>query len=147
MRFRVLQSPLRTSISHQPVISVDYLPTIAAATGVKLPAERTIDGQDLSPLFASRDGFERENLYWHFPHYRGRGVVPYSIIRQGDWKLIKWYEGPRYELYNLAEDLSETKDLAANMPQQVEMLDTQLGKWLAEAGANLPKLNPNYAGK
>jgi len=48
---------------------------------------------------------DRNTLFWHFPHYRHE-PEPYSIIREGDWKLIKFWEGPK-ELYNLKEDLSE----------------------------------------
>ncbi|MCK4966377.1 sulfatase, partial [bacterium] len=86
----------------------------------------------------------REALFWHFPHYRGRGVVPYSIIRAGEWKLIKRYEGKTFELYNLNDDIEEKFDLADKMKDKVNNLDLELTKWLKGAGAKIPKENPNY---
>jgi len=62
---------------------------------------------------------EREALFWHFPHYRGKDVVPYSIVRAGDWKLIKRYEGKTFELFNLRDDLGETTDLSETYPEKV----------------------------
>jgi len=54
----------------------------------------------------------RDTLYWHLPHYWGPDncVDPYSAMRQGDWKLIHWYEDDRVELYSLEDDLSEEND-------------------------------------
>jgi len=126
-----------------PVSSIDYFPTILEAAGVKPPQDRAIDGESIIPLLAQSGTLGRESLFWHFPHYRGR-VVPYSIIRKGDWKLIKRYEGRKYELYNLKDDLSEQHDLSDRMPQKVERLDKELAVWLKDTGAKLPKPNPDY---
>jgi len=129
-----------------PVTSVDYFPTICEAAGVPLPKDRAIDGESLLPLLKGTGGLKRDALYWHFPHYRGR-IHPYSIIRQGDWKLIRWHEGPTWELYNLADDLSETNDLAPAMPEKVRALDARLMAHLREVGAKMPKPNPDYTPK
>ena len=131
------------SVSHEPVISVDYFPTICGAAGMKLPAGRTIDGESLLPLLTGTGKLKREAIFWHFPHYRG-GVYPYSIIRAGDWKLLKRYDGKEFELYNLAKDLSETTDLAEKMPAKVKELDAKLVAHLNAAGAKLPRPNPDY---
>jgi len=130
--------------SDTPIISVDYFPTICAAAGVDLPAGRTIDGVDIRPVLDGTGKLGREAIYWHFPHYRGRGIPPYSIVRAGDWKLIKRYDGRRFELFNLADDLGETTDLAEKMPEKVKQLDAMLIAFLKDAGAKLPKPNPNY---
>ena len=87
----------------------------------------------------------RDDLLWHFPHYR-HAPGPYSIIRQGNHKLIKFWGGP-FELYDLKEDLGEARNLAATMPKRVSELDTLLLKRLKETGARLPRENPDYAGK
>jgi hypothetical protein len=87
----------------------------------------------------------RSAIYWHFPHYR-HSPGPYSIIRAGDWKLIKWYEGG-FELYNLKTDLSESTNLANTMESKVKELDRQLSSELSRIGAKIPKPNPNYASK
>jgi len=133
------------SVSHEPVTSVDYFPTICEAAGVPLPRDRDIDGVSLLRHLKSGGAkkMDRESLYWHFPHYRG-DVVPYSIIRAGDWKLIKRYEGKAFELFNLKSDLSEKEDLSETMPQKVKELDSKLTEWLQAAGAKLPRPNPDY---
>jgi arylsulfatase A len=139
------------TISREPVISVDYFPTICELAGVQIPRDlgpegRAIDGVSLVEHLKS-DGakkLDREAIFWHFPHYRGK-IVPYSIIRAGDWKLIKRYEGKAFELFNLRQDLSEENDLSQEMPDKVGQLDAKLTEWLRTTGAKLPKPNPNYA--
>jgi arylsulfatase A-like enzyme len=132
--------------SDEPVTSVDFFPTICEATGIKLPPDREIDGISLIPVLNQSDKLNRDALFWHFPHYRGKDVVPYSIIRSGDWKLIKRYQGKMYELFNLKSDLSETTDLSEKMPEKVRVLNTKLIQWLEDIGAKLPKKNPKYRG-
>ncbi|HUS91114.1 MAG TPA: sulfatase [Phycisphaerae bacterium] len=132
------------SLSGVPVTSVDYFPTILAAAGVKPPAGRVLDGVSLLPVLKGTGGLKRDAIYWHFPHYRGQ-IFPYSIIREGDWKLIRRYDGTQFELYNLKDDLSETTDLAAKMPEKVQALDAKLTAWLQHTGAKVPRPNPDYA--
>jgi arylsulfatase A-like enzyme len=79
-------------------------------------------------------------LFWHFPHYWGEDRVgPWSAIRSGDWKLIRFYEDSRHELYNITVDESETNDLAALRPDVVGPLSLKLDAWLKETGAKLPR--------
>ncbi|MDT8304157.1 MAG: sulfatase-like hydrolase/transferase, partial [Sedimentisphaerales bacterium] len=133
------------TVSHEPVTSVDYFPTICHAVGVPLPNDRDIDGVSLLDHLKSNGTMElnRYALYWHFPHYRGN-VVPYSIIREGGWKLIKRYEGRPFELFNLKSDISEENDLSEIYPTKTRQLDAKLRRWLRLTGAKLPILNPNY---
>ena len=133
------------TISNEPVTSVDYFPTICQAAGVPLPNDRDIDGVSLLGHLKSNGTRElnRHALYWHFPHYRGK-IVPYSIIREGSWKLIKRYEGKPFELFNLKSDLSEENDLSKIYPTKTRQLDAKLRRWLRLTGAKLPKPNPNY---
>jgi len=133
------------SVCETPVISVDFFPTICRAAGVTPPADREIDGEDLTPLLTRTGKLKRQAIYWHFPHFRGRGIPPYSIIRQGDWKLLKRYAGsPKFELFNLTEDLSEKKDLAPEMPEKVKELDAKLAAALKKQGAKIPRVNPDH---
>jgi arylsulfatase A len=133
------------SVSNVPICSIDLLPTIAAATGAKLPG-RVLDGVDLTPLLRGTGGLKRKTLYWHFPHYWwGTRIKPYSIIRDGDWKLIRNYEDARLELFDLAADLGEKTDLAAKMPKKAAELNAKLTAWLKDVGAKLPKPNPQAA--
>jgi arylsulfatase A len=134
------------AVSPVPVTSVDYFPTICGAVGLKTPDGLAIDGVDLMPVLKGEDSLGREDLFWHFPHYRGR-IMPYSIIRSGKWKLLKRYVGKPYELFNLAEDIGEKEELAEKMPDKVKELDAKLVEWLKKTGAKVPKPNPDYAGK
>ena len=133
------------SISNVPVSSIDYFPTICAAAGVALPSKNIIDGLDLKPLMKGKGSLGRKDLFWHFPHYRGR-VKPYTIIRSGPWKLIKRYDGTEYELFNLAQDIGEADELSKQIPVKVKELDAKILKWLQTTGAKVPKLNPEYVG-
>ena len=128
--------------SAEPVTSVDYFPTIAEVTGLDLPEGRAIDGLSLAKHLSSqgKQKLARDAIYWHFPHYR-HNPGPYSIIREGDWKLIKFYEGPM-ELFDLKNDLGETKNLASEMPEKVKVLESRLLAHLKSVGAKMPKPNP-----
>lgn len=129
-----------------PAVSVDLFPTLLEIAGLPLPEDRAIDGVSLLPVLKQTGGLDRDALYWHFPHYRfARG--PYAVVRSGDWKLIKWYQGNELELFNLADDLGETKDLSAEMPERVRQLDGKLTAWLKSTGAKLPRPNPDFAAK
>ncbi len=134
-------------ISDEPVCSIDIFPTVVEAAGAKAPSDRAIDGLSLMPHLKSGGTAKllRDDLLWHFPHYR-HAPGPYSIIRQGNHKLIKFWGGP-FELYDLKEDLGEARNLAAALPKRVSELDTLLLKRLKETGARLPRENPDYAGK
>ncbi len=128
-----------------PVTSIDFFPTLCELAGRELPEDRPVDGVSIVPLLRRSGRVERDALFWHFPHYRG-SLEPYSIVRQGDWKLIRFYASGRRELYNLAEDLSEQHDLADQMPEKVRQLDQVLSEWLESVGAKMPRPNPNYRG-
>lgn len=130
--------------SPEPVSSVDYLPTICDATGTKLPSTE-IDGMSLLPLLQSggNESLSRDAIYWHFPHYRHK-PGPYSIIRAGDWKMIRWYEG-QVELYNLADDLGEQNNLVQSHGEKAAELDKMLSNELKRIGAKLPRPNPDYS--
>ncbi|MBT3540374.1 MAG: sulfatase-like hydrolase/transferase [Opitutae bacterium] len=127
-----------------PVSSIDLFPTIMEATGTALPKDRPIDGLSLTNHLNSggKKSPKRETLIWHFPHYR-HAPGPYSIIRKGDIKLIKFWEGI-YELYDLKNDLGEANNLAESKPEMVKKLETELIARLKADGAKLPINNPEF---
>jgi len=133
------------AISREPVTSVDYLPTICELAGVKPSADRQIDGLSLVDHLKSNGTAKlgRDAIFWHFPHYRDE-IVPYSIVRNGCWKLIRRYEGNTFELFNLEDDISETKNLSKKMAEKVEQLNARLSAWLRDTGAKLPRPNRAY---
>ena len=128
---------------HTPVISMDFFPTILDMAGLDLPPGQVIDGLSLLPLVEGST-LEREQLFWHFPHYHGSAWTPGSAIRKGDWKLVEFYDYEKTELYNLAQDIGEQQNLAAEMPAKVTELKQLLRVALTESGAKLPALNPDF---
>jgi arylsulfatase A-like enzyme len=121
-----------------PIIQLDILPTALAAAGAPADAEAKLDGVNLLPyLTGENDERPHETLYWRFGNQ--------WAIRHGDWKLVvAGRSDPAGELYNLAEDKSESKNLAADMPEKVRELKTLYDKWNAEqAEPSAPKERPN----
>jgi arylsulfatase A-like enzyme len=116
--------------SDLPVITYDLFPTILDWAGAEIPADyaSTVEGRDLVPLLTGRGSTEEltnRALFWHQPHYwgvRGPGIFPYSAIRFDRWKLIYRHGDRGFELYDLAADLGETRDLAAADPERVQGL-------------------------
>lgn len=127
------------SLCDQIVTSVDFLPTLCEAARTNPPADRPIDGLSLMPALRQQRPLQRDAVYWHFPHYRGDDVVPYSIIRAGHWKLIRRYQDKEFELFNLNDDPREANDLASRLPQKTRELHQQLDRWLADCNAMLPR--------
>lgn len=125
---------------HTPVVSTDLYHTITQATRVKPKQDLIDDGCDWSGLVDGRAStIERETLYFHYPHYYHAPVsTPASAIRDGDWKLIQFYEDQHVELFNLQADPSEQHDLAANKPEKSRALRQKLQTWLTAVDANLP---------
>ena len=124
------------SVCDLPVSTVDVLPTVCALTKTTLP-KNEIDGRDISPSLYHKK-IKEVPLFWHFPHYRTPDVVPYSIIRDGDWKLIKRYEGVEFELFNLIKDPFEQTDLSKSKPDKVKEMNRKLEIWLKDTHAKMP---------
>lgn len=130
----------------EPVNSVDFYPTLLKVAGVAPPEDYALSGTSLVPVLRDATAsLDREALYWHFPGYLqayGPGdwrTTPVSVVRSGPWKLLKFYEGNRVELYNLEEDVGETKNLARKRPEPRERLLEQLNRWLNRTGAPRPE--------
>lgn len=84
-------------------------------------------------------------MIWHYPHYGNQGGRPSSIIREGDWKLIHYYEDTTQVLYNIKNDLSETNDLSSQHPERVNALSQKLFDYLEKVNAKFPKIDPEYS--
>jgi arylsulfatase A-like enzyme len=125
-----------------PVISNDFYPTLLELAGLPPMPQQHRDGVSLVPLL--RGGkLPRRDLFWHYPHYSNQGGGPCGAIRAGDWKLIEWFEDGRLELFNLRDDLSESKNVAAKNPVKVKQLRARLAAWRKEVNALLPTPNAN----
>jgi arylsulfatase A len=128
----------------EPVITMDLYPTVAelSRSGAAVPP---MDGLSLVPLLKNPEAtLERDALYWHYPHYHPGGATPYSAIRSGNYRLVEFYEDGHQELYNLANDVSETNDLAQKEPSKLRELKSKLDAWRASVGAQPPSPNPDY---
>lgn len=133
-----------TTQSEVPVIGTDLFPTLAAITNSNIRYIRNIDGVNIAPLLFGAPSIKREALYWHYPHYHSEGATPYTSIRQGDYKLILFYEDGKMELYNLKNDLGEQHNLVDKEPKMAATLLKKMTEWKRTAGAQDPLINPKY---
>jgi arylsulfatase A-like enzyme len=131
------------SISNEPVVSMDFFPTMLELAGLPPKPNLHADGRSLLPELNGEKGKAR-SLYWHYPHYHGSTWRPGASIRDGDWKLIKFYDYEKVELYNLENDPSESKDLSKQNPDKTQKLENKLMAWQRRLNAKLPMPNPDY---
>jgi len=117
---------------NQPVISLDILPTALALANVKPERDWKLDGVNLLPfLEGKKRGSPHKTLFWRFRFPPGQPSRYRRAIRQGDWKLVKDDREP-LALYNLAEDIGETNNLAAEYPNRVRAMEAAWNRWDAE---------------
>ena len=126
-----------------PVTSVDFFPTMLEMAN--LPTDNLkLDGRSFVPLLKGNRDESQRALYWHYPHYGNQGGAPGGAIREGDWKLIEWYEEGKLELYHLKTDVSEENNVAREHPDEVKKLHGKLKQWRTEVGATMPTKNPKF---
>ncbi|MDX1965964.1 MAG: sulfatase [Planctomycetaceae bacterium] len=134
------------SVCEQPVLSTDFFPTILQLAGLALQPELHADGVSLLPLLRGEPTIDHPPLYWHYPHYHGSTWTPGAAIRDGDWKLIEFYEYGEVELYNLTDDVGEQHDLSQSKPQKTAELRSKLKDWQTRMHAKMPTPNPSFDG-
>lgn len=132
------------SINDSIVGPIDLYPTILEAAGLGKPAGHIVDGESLIPILKQTGRLKRQAYFTWFPH-----LIPAVSVRQGDWKLIRRFEPhPKYpevrELYNLKEDIGETRNLASKRPDKVKELDALIDQFIKDTGALYPKPNPDF---
>ena len=126
-------------LNDNPVVSYDLFATVVN----HLKLNHNLDEKDGIDLSSSNKKNKREYILWHFPHYHGSLWKPGSAIRYGDWKLLKFYEENKLELYNLKNDLGEETDLSSRYPLIVKKLSNQMNKMLTEMNGKVPTINQN----
>lgn len=139
------------SVSSEMVITNDFFPTFAEIVGLEVN-DPTVDGLSLVPVLKQTGSLDRDTLCFHYPHYSPQHTDPCGAIREGNYKLQIWYghpDGPlgfpeNAELYNLAEDLGETKNLAMEQPEKTLALYRKFNQWLDEVGAQRVRPNPDF---
>lgn len=136
------------SVCEEPMISNDFYPTILRATGIKPRPFQHMDGMSLMPLLTESGDFERDAIYWHYPHYNQHPQsFPSGVIRDGDWKLIENFETGELQLFNLAMDIGESKNLVQQHPELTATLLTKLKRWRKSVGADPMQKNQLYESK
>ena len=135
--------PANTVCDH-PTANHDFYPTLLDAADISSAPVQKLDGVSAlstwkNPALAPA----RTEIFWHYPldnpHFLGG--VSAGAVRSGDWKLIEKFNEPtdsRFELYNLADDVSETQNLASKFPDRVNLLNEKLAAWRKKIGANIP---------
>lgn len=129
--------------SDMPVITCDWFATIAALAGIRENVPQA-DGVDLTPVLSGKGKLERDAIYWHYPHYHPGGATPYSAVREGNLRLVEFYETGKRELYDLFKDPLESQDLADERPKEAQRLAHKLSVWRERVGAQAPVENPQY---
>ena len=127
------------AVEETPVILTDLHPTILSATGLDLNSTIPNDGHNLLPLLQGKEKLKNRAVYWHYPNFAfHRDNRLGSAIREGDHKLIHFYDTDSVELYNLKNDIGEKNDLSGKMPQLASRLKNKLKVWLQDSGAVMP---------
>jgi arylsulfatase A-like enzyme len=140
------------------VQSTDFFPTFADLFGWRLPDSVRPDGVSFRSVLEGNEA-GRNEIFCHFPHSQAGGefermpaptpATPASSIRQGSWKLIRFYSdrpdgSDRHELYDLKDDPGERHDLASAQPDRVNQLASRLDAYLKDTAAVLPRPNPSF---
>ncbi len=126
-----------------PISTIDYVPTFCDMMGLDLPAG--VEGRSFLNALIGKEGSTQpnRNLFWHYPHYYPT-TTPVSAIRQGDWKLLEFFEDNHLELYNLKEDIGEKNNLEKESPEKAKELLSQLRQWRQQVKAPMPRPNLDY---
>jgi arylsulfatase A len=131
------------STSDVPAITGNFFPTLCEMAGLG-GAPVAEEYRSLVPLLRGSGEAEPRPLFWHYPHYHSEGATPHGAIRDGDWRLVEFFEDGRAELYHLRDDPAETRDLAAERPEKARELREKLRAWREKVGAQMPTPNPDY---
>ncbi len=147
------------------ITSVDMLPTFAELAGAKLPTNQPVDGTSVTSALtgAPKQELAHRAVFWHYPHYlvgtKGKSRVippfgstvgyfrgtPSTAMREGDWKMIYFIESDQAELYNIAKDPYEKKDLRESNPAKYKEMISTLKSWQKNTHAPVPtKINPLF---
>ena len=126
------------TVCDTPVIGTDFYPTILEMIGAEPMPSQHLDGLSLVSLMEAGEQLDRQDLFWHYPHYHR--TKPYGAIRSKDWKLIEYFEDGELQLFDLASDPTEKVNLADSQPARAEELLGRLKAWRQSVNAQMPTL-------
>jgi len=128
------------TISSEPVISMDFFPTALQVAGLDEAPVIPLDGESLLPLLRQTGSLERKAIYFHYPNYAFHGENRLAgAMREGDYKLIHFYDDDSVELYDVVNDIGEKRDLSDEMPDKAAEMKADLESWLETSGAKMPR--------
>ena len=132
---------IKPAVAAEPTVNCDWLPTLLELAGIGAPA---CDGASIAPHLLGTGPLPERKFFWHFPHYNNQGGRPAGAIRDGDWKFVRYYDTGAIELFNLKDDIGESKNLAAEQPARIEALLADHLEWLKEIDAQENEPNPDF---
>ncbi len=118
-----------------PTITPDFYATFSGITGANTIHSQHLDGVSIVPLLKGQT-VDKRALYWHYAPQSGEN--PCGAIRLGHWKLMEFFETQEVELYDLANDIEESKNVANQYPEKVRELRDLLSEWRKDTGAVIP---------
>ncbi len=132
------------SQTDQYLIIEDFFPTILEMVNISdYQTVQHIDGLSFTNILNGNPAQNMRKLFWHFPNNwgpTGPGIGASSTIRKGDWKLIYYHADQQFELFNIADDIGESTNLASSKPEIKEALAKELGEYLRNVEAQMPTL-------
>ncbi len=147
-QFITWHGKIRPGFCDENVTSTDIYPTLLDAAALPARPEQHIDGKSLWPLLnRTAETLDRDFIFWHYPHYSNQGGRPGAAVVSGDFKLIWHFEDDRCELFDLKNDVSESRNLAPTHPEVVGRLKGSLESWQRDARAAIPRPNPAWPAK
>jgi arylsulfatase A-like enzyme len=134
----------QNTICDYPVTSTDFYPTMLEMAGIERLPDQHMDGVSLVPLLKGKDTLDRDAIFWHYPHYGNQGGNPGSAIRDGNYKLIEFFEDGHLELYHIKNDIGENYNLIDSNPEIAKSLHDKLKIWREKVDAQYTSLNPAH---
>jgi arylsulfatase A-like enzyme len=140
----------KASRSEEIIQCIDFYPTLLKGLGIPMPGKHVVDGIDITPALKG-GSLQRDAIFTYFPHNPNvPDWLPPSIsVHSGDWKLIRLFhqgtDGAHdYRLYNLKDDLGETRDLSKEQPERLKELDAKIEAHIADTRGVIPLRNPGF---
>ena len=129
-------------VADEPVINTDWVPTLLALADQPVPGG--LDGVSLAAMLTGRGPAPARSLFWHFPHYTNQGSRPSGAVRDGNWMLVEYYDDPAIELYDLATDIREVRNVAAEHRERAKKMFASLDVWRTDVHAQSNRPNPDF---
>lgn len=128
--------------SDAPILGADHFSTMVEIGGGTVPQNQVNDGKSYVSILRGGKFDPNRPLYWHnwAPRPTSTGDIFSSAVRVGDYKLVDLFAEGKQELYNLKNDVGESKDISAENPEMTKKLYTQLQEWRTSMGINQKSL-------